>query len=263
MLRGSVIPWLFTLVLHSALAFVLLLGWQTNTKALVKKPAPNYMKAKVLTVDQIKSPKARKPVPQKKQIVPKKQTPKVDKAAEAKKQEALRKQKLAEQKRKQVEQKKRQAEAERKKQQAKREKERIEKQRLEKERLEKQRRERQKQELAQALAAEEAELQAATDAELASSYVGLISEVISNNWNRPPSARNSMQVVLRIQMIPTGEVTSVAVVKSSGDAAFDRSAENAVKKAGRFAELQQLPPRVFDQYFRRLTFTFTPEDLRL
>ena len=33
---------------------------------------------------------------------------------------------------------------------------------------------------------------------------------IEDSWSRPPSARREMEVVLRIQLIPTGEVVSVS-----------------------------------------------------
>jgi len=91
-----------------------------------------------------------------------------------------------------------------------------------------------------ALAQEEEFIQAQTEAQLLQSYVGLIAAAIQDNWSRPPSARNNMETLLSIQLIPNGEVVSVSVVKSSGNIAFDRSAENAVKKVQRFPELQQL-----------------------
>ena len=66
-----------------------------------------------------------------------------------------------------------------------------------------------------------------------------------------------------IQLVPTGQVVSVMIVQSSGNGAFDRSAEQAVHKAGRFDKLKELPPRVFETYFRKLRLVFRPEDLRL
>ena len=123
------------------------------------------------------------------------------------------------------------------------------------------------QDLASALAAEEdflaAESVAENDEQLASSYSSYIFDRVAGNWNRPPSARRGMEVELSIQLVPTGQVISVAIVKSSGNSAFDRSAEQAVHKAGRFEKLQELPPRVFEQYFRQLRLVFRPEDLRL
>ena len=117
--------------------------------------------------------------------------------------------------------------------------------------------------MARAMAAEEQAMAAAsTAAEMAASYAALIQQTVINYWSRPPSARNGMEALLQIQLIPTGEVVSVTVLKSSGNSAFDRSAINAVEKAGSFPELQSLPPREFEKTFRRFRLLFRPEDLR-
>mgnify|MGYP003626716736 CR=1 FL=1 len=111
---------------------------------------------------------------------------------------------------------------------------------------------------------EEAEQQQATATaeEMAASYAALIQQTVISYWSRPPSARNGMEALLAIQLIPTGEVVSVSVLKSSGNTAFDRSAVNAVQKAGSFPELSNLPSREFEQTFRRFRLLFRPEDLR-
>ena len=119
-------------------------------------------------------------------------------------------------------------------------------------------------ELAKTVAEEAAaEVEAtATAEEMAASYAALIQQTVINYWSRPPSARNGMEALLAIQLIPTGEVVSVSVLKSSGNTAFDRSAINAVEKAGSFPELQNLPSREFEKTFRRFRLLFRPEDLR-
>jgi colicin import membrane protein len=110
---------------------------------------------------------------------------------------------------------------------------------------------------------EEQQFEAAVTAdEMTASFSSLIQQAVVNYWSRPPSARNGMEALLEIQLIPTGEVVNVRVLKSSGNAAFDRSAMNAVQKAGSFPELQQLPGREFEKNFRRFHLKFRPEDLR-
>lgn len=107
----------------------------------------------------------------------------------------------------------------------------------------------------------EAERMAAAQAEAASaSYIGAIIRQIERHWSRPPSARRGMQVELLINLVPTGELVSISIVRSSGNAAFDRSAELAVSQAAPF----QVPdnPSLFEQRFRQLRLLFTPEDLR-
>jgi colicin import membrane protein len=113
------------------------------------------------------------------------------------------------------------------------------------------------------LATVDAQQQATVTAgEMSASFVSLIQRTVVNYWSRPPSARNGMECELSIQLIPTGEVVNVTLVRSSGNSAFDSSAVNAVQKAGAFPELQNLPSREFEKNFRRLTLIFKPEDLR-
>lgn len=114
-----------------------------------------------------------------------------------------------------------------------------------------------------ALQKEEQMISSQVDDVSSKSYEEMIAERVSQNWSRPPSARRGMQVVLEIKMLPTGQVVGVRVIRSSGDAAFDRSAEQAVKRVDRFEEVKNIPPEIFEKRFRQFTFTFNPEDLRL
>lgn len=107
----------------------------------------------------------------------------------------------------------------------------------------------------------EAQQQAALEGEAMMSYTALIHDLVQRQWSRPPSARNGMVVVLRIRMVPTGNVTEVEVVQSSGDFAFDRAAETAVNRVGVIRELQGMDGRLFDRNFRTFLLTFRPEDL--
>ncbi len=102
---------------------------------------------------------------------------------------------------------------------------------------------------------------ARTDAERVMAYSAIIHDLVQQNWSRPPSARNGMVAVLRIRMVPTGDVLEVEVVQSSGDFAFDRAAESAVLRVRRFTELQGMDTRMFDRNFRTFLLTFRPQDL--
>ena len=246
------IPLLITLFIHGVILAVLIVD-MPQSDPMVKRALASYIPAKLITIEQEK--KAAPPPPQKTakpkpdaieraKALAKKQAEKERQraldAAKAKREQAQRDKQLAEQK------KARQEEAER--QQA----------------LEKQRRKEQaERELAEAIAQENSQQQSLSESELANSYIALISQVIQSKWSRPPTARNNMEAELALQLLPTGEVVSVVVVKSSGNPAFDRSARNAVLEAERFPELSQLPNKVFERYFRRLRLKFRPEDLRL
>ena len=178
----------------------------------------------------------------------------------------------------------RQAELERQREEAERDRQAL----IEREELERQRlfelerqREREQQELeeqrqrelveAESRRQEEADLRrqqeasaaqaARTEFELVQSATAIIQMAVQQVWNRPPSARNGMRAILQISMLPTGELLDARITESSGDTAFDRSAENAVYSAAPFTELQSLPINVFNTNFRTLSLIFQPEDL--
>lgn len=111
----------------------------------------------------------------------------------------------------------------------------------------------------EALEREMMDLGEGTDESAALTYAGGIYQAVVANWSRPPSARNDMEAQLRVELIPTGEVVSVTVISSSGNIAFDRSAESAVRKARRF----EVPPetRLFERHFRSFILLFKPQDL--
>ncbi|MEE4361593.1 MAG: cell envelope integrity protein TolA [Pseudomonadales bacterium] len=111
-----------------------------------------------------------------------------------------------------------------------------------------------------ALEQEAAQIADARADQMTSSYVGDIVARIERNWSRPPSARNGMEAELLIGLVPTGEVVSVSVVRGSGNAAFDRSAEVAVRQAAPFKVPDD--PVLFERSFRALRILFKPEDLR-
>lgn len=88
----------------------------------------------------------------------------------------------------------------------------------------------------------------------------LIIKLITENWQRPMSARRGMSVELLIQMLPDGTVTNASVSRSSGDAPFDSSAVAAVRNVGRIPEMQQLDRATFDRMYRQRRVIFKPED---
>ena len=118
-------------------------------------------------------------------------------------------------------------------------------------------------EFADAIAEEQRLVNAEKDEREANSYRQLIQQRLSENWNRPPSARRGMETMIRLQLVPTGRVVGVTVLKSSGDSAFDRSVEQAAFKADQFIELQKMSPSLFEKKFRQVDVLLSPKDLRL
>ncbi len=276
---------LFSFALHAFVLFLLLVGW-SEKKAEHKPQRPKFVQATLVQM----TPKAST---QDKQAAKKKAQVAAQRKVEAQRKEKARQQKAAERKeieRKNAEQKKaEQKKAEQKKardekarrdkalkkkqaeekarkiaaQKKKEERERRAKEARRKEELERQARAKA---LASALDSEDEFLADEQSAQVSQGYQSYIQERIIANWNRPLSARRGMEAILSIQLVPTGQVVGVSVIKSSGDSAFDLSAQQAVKKVGRFEKLQELSrqyPVIFDQNFRQFRLVFRPEDLRL
>jgi colicin import membrane protein len=264
---------------HGVLVWLVVLGWSAATeKKIITKPS--YIKATLVAFEQkakpvvkdVIKPKPNEALKKKREAAAKQQRLQKEKEKKAAKRKAEQK-KAAEAKVrknqlvKKREEEKKKKDAERKKlEQAEKDKQNEEEEALRKAALQKDIEQERQRELERSIANEKAlvraEEQAANDAELVASYTSIIDDKVSANWSRPSSARNGMSALVRIQLVPTGKVINVSVVKSSGDSAFDRSAEQAVHKTDSFPELKDMPIRVFEQNFRVFTLYFEPEDLR-
>lgn len=268
--RGYGLAIIVALVLHIVVIALFAIEWPQD-KRQVAEPTPKNIQAKVIQVEN-KEVKKRKQAEQKR-LAKKKRDAK-------RRKEAARKKKLAEAKAK----KDKAAKAKLAKEKAakdkaakdkaakdKANKEKLAAERAKKLALEKEQQafdEQQEQELLEALAVEEQqrsmekaladEQQASKNAAITSDVVSRIQAKIYEAWRYPPSARPEMEVIVRISLVPTGEVIQVTLEKSSGNQALDRSVLAAVKRA------QPLPvpedSRLFEQQFRNFVMSFRPED---
>lgn len=104
-----------------------------------------------------------------------------------------------------------------------------------------------------AMAREEQEMRAQA---ALTSYSGAIRQKVGRNWIEPAGGMDGLSCIVRVSLIPGGEVINAQVIRSSGDALFDRSVEIAALKAS------PLPipddPSLFS-YFRTIEFIFDPE----
>ena len=216
-------PALVTLLIHGLLLYLLTANWETAEREIIRaKPAPNVINARLVDISEISKPKAAPPKPKAVTVKPKskpKATPPKPKAVTPTPKPAPPKPnptpKPTPAKPTPPQQSNRDAFAA------------IV-----------------RDELTTAAAQQQTTV---TAGEISASFVSLIQRTVVNYWSRPPSARNGMECELSIQLIPTGEVVNVTLVRSSGNSAFDSSAINAVKKAGAFPELQNLPSREFEK----------------
>lgn len=101
-----------------------------------------------------------------------------------------------------------------------------------------------------------AKLQAAQAMGIIDKYRALILQAISQHWLVPPGVSKKLSAVFLVQLAPGGVVLSVQLVKSSGNAVLDRSAQNAINQASPLPVPKN--PAVFDK-MRSLRLTVRPE----
>ena len=114
---------------------------------------------------------------------------------------------------------------------------------------------------AQAEQKKEQAKQALKDQQQVADYSSQINALIQSVWRFPPSAKHDEEVILRVYLVPTGEVTEVLLLESSGNAALDRSAEQAVWKVGNFPVPEDAI--LFEKQFRQIVLKLKPENARL
>jgi len=273
--QGYGLPVVIALALHIVIIALFAIEWPEE-KRQIAEPTPKNIQAKVIQTES-KQAKKRKLAEEKrlknenwKKYLDKKKAAKQKARKDKAKRDKAAKVKLAKDKARKDKARKDKA----RKDKAKKEKLNADKAKqvaLEKERAEKEQQafdEQQEQELLEALAVEEQqrsmdqaladEQQTQRDAAITNDIVSQIQAKIYEAWRYPPSARPEMEVIVRISLVPTGEVIQVTLEKSSGNQALDRSVLAAVKRA------QPLPvpkdSRLFEQQFRNFAMTFRPED---
>ncbi len=84
-----------------------------------------------------------------------------------------------------------------------------------------------------------------------------IQRKVNNHWIKPISSTQGLTCTIRVKLLPSGDVMNVTVIRTSGDSIFDRSAENAVRKASPLPVPKDR--RLFTKKFRSFTFEFKPE----
>ena len=100
--------------------------------------------------------------------------------------------------------------------------------------------------------------QAERATQLTAEHQDIIRAQVAAAWRYPPNVTPEMEVEVRLTMVPTGEVISATVTKSSGHQALDRSVEQAIMKASPLSVPDDI--RVFEKNFRTLTMKFRPEN---
>jgi len=271
------------LIFHVALITVLLVSFSFSDKSSVtvrQGPEPESIDAVAIDEQEIRQRQTRLKEAERRKLEAQKRrqqaaVEKKRRAAEAKK----RQQREAEEKQRRA------AEAKKREQQAAAEKKKLavlaeqkkeaERKRVEAERQaekERQQREAEEQKARQAdIARQEAELKAqqaeaerqalarqqAMQSEI-KKHEALIKQHITRYWQIPPGTPDNRVCEVKVTLIPGGDVVDVKVIRSSGDAAFDRSVESAVYRAAPLP-VPSVESGLFDK-FREVIFQFEPRN---
>jgi colicin import membrane protein len=110
----------------------------------------------------------------------------------------------------------------------------------------------QEDEMRRQIAAEQEEARARS---ALSEYIPYIQDKVQRNWLRPPGSAAGLSCLIKVRLIPGGDVVSATVVRSSGDPMFDRSVETAVLKA---SPLPLPTDATLFNHFREINFNFDP-----
>jgi colicin import membrane protein len=261
---GALLSFLLAITVHVALVTILVFGvrWRTKPEPVMAELWTQLPPVEVPRVEPPKPPPVAKPepkpAPKPEPKVEPKPPPKPDIALE---QERKRKEDEARKRKEEEEARKRREEAERKKQEelrAKEERERRERELAEKRQFEQETRERLQQELNRELAA--APKAAAGpprvgDPKVRAQWADRIRAKIRGNIVLPPDLAGNPEAVFDVELLPTGEVLTAKLRKSSGVKIYDDAVERAIYKSS------PLPlPERGEAFERRLELRFRPKD---
>jgi colicin import membrane protein len=121
--------------------------------------------------------------------------------------------------------------------------------------LDQQRQERELRDLIARQQADAARAAAAARAKALNEYIARIQAKVKGNWILPAELTGNPQAIFRVVQLPTGEVLSTRLVKSSGNTAYDAAVERAILKSSPLP----LPPSR-ELFHRELELTFRPHD---
>lgn len=264
------LPIAVSILLHGLVISLLFVHWPQ--KPTIQEPTPQHVMAEIITVESAAEKERKRKVEQQKR------------QQQAAQRRAEQQRKQAEQQRKQAEQKKRaaaakaaadkkrkedalklQAEAKKKAEQQAEQQRLAEQQAEQQRKLQQQAAEQELQErmlqeqlIAEQKEQEEARKQAERASAIEADFMDQIRSHVSSYWRYPSVVRPEQETTVKITLVPTGQVIQVVVVKSSGNAALDRSVEQAIHRASPLPVPKEIA--VFEKSFRNFTIKFRPEN---
>jgi len=110
--------------------------------------------------------------------------------------------------------------------------------------------------LQESLQAEQQEQELRRIAGVVDQYSLIIKQRVKRYWIKTSTTEVGLEAMVKVSLLPSGDVKQVTIVQGSGNAVFDRSAETAVYKAAPLP--MPSDPKAAAQ-FRHFQFKFKPE----
>jgi len=267
----TVRSFLYSLALHTLVITLLIVSFDSVKRPVIKpEPEENILAAVTVDNREVEKELQRlKDLELQKQRKKEQELKALERKARAAEEKRKKEQKrLADLREKEAREKKRKAEekkrAEEAKKKAEAERKRIEerkKARAERKRIEEEKKKAAEQALKEQLEKERQELKEAQrrqDQNTRQNIIANIKHKVTGNFNKTGLPKG-LECLLSVQTIPGGEVISVTVNRSSGNAIFDRRAIVAVEKASPLP--LPVDATTFDRLgLRKFKFRFIPED---
>jgi len=89
-------------------------------------------------------------------------------------------------------------------------------------------------------------------------YSQKIIQTIENAWMKPRNIPEGLVANLRLNIQPTGRISRVDLLKSSGNIRFDNSALRAVRRVETLHFFNEMPAGLYSKEFKRIAVSFKP-----
>jgi len=89
-------------------------------------------------------------------------------------------------------------------------------------------------------------------------YSQKIIQTIENAWMKPRNIPEGLVANLRLNIQPTGRISRVDLLKSSGNIRFDNSALQAVRRVETLNFFNEIPAGLYSKEFKRIAVSFKP-----
>jgi len=89
-------------------------------------------------------------------------------------------------------------------------------------------------------------------------YSQKIIQTIEDAWMKPRNIPEGLVANLRLNIQPTGRISRVDLLKSSGNIRFDNSALQAVRRVETLYFFNEMPAGLYSKEFKRIAVSFKP-----